>query len=219
MSKLRVKYQTVEIKDIDIHIRILRDNQQFEDIDDIAKKLGISSALWPIFGQVWPSGEVLANFMVDYDIKNKRILEVGCGMALSSLLLNHLGADITSTDYHPSVKEFLDINTKLNADKPIPFERTSWEDTNDTLGEFDLIIVSDLLYESGHFDTLSNFINNHAKKTCEVIIVDPGRGHQNKFTKKMQQLGYEFTQLKPDTTDYLAKEYKGKILKYNKRHL
>ncbi len=40
------------------------------------------------FGVVWPSSEVLANFIFDYDFKNKRILEVGCGIGLSSLILN-----------------------------------------------------------------------------------------------------------------------------------
>ncbi|MCD8541365.1 MAG: hypothetical protein LRY22_01600 [Aliarcobacter cryaerophilus] len=48
--------------------------------------------------------------------KNKRILEVGCGIGLSSLILNRLNADITATDYHPEAEKFLDINTELNKD-------------------------------------------------------------------------------------------------------
>ena len=60
MSDIRVKYQTIEFDKIDIHMRVLRDNQQFNDENDVAKKLGISSATWPLFGQIWPSGIVLA---------------------------------------------------------------------------------------------------------------------------------------------------------------
>ena len=58
MSSPRIRYQTIEIKDIDIHVRTLRDNQQFSDDDEIASRLGISSAMWPLFGVIWASEEV-----------------------------------------------------------------------------------------------------------------------------------------------------------------
>ena len=94
---------------------------------------------------LWPSSQILAQMMSKFDVKNKKILEVGCGMALSSLVLNHRLADISSTDYHPSVEGFLNDNTELNEDKIIPYERTGWTDEDDSLGLFDLIIGSDLL--------------------------------------------------------------------------
>ncbi|MDX8404131.1 MAG: histidine kinase, partial [Mariprofundaceae bacterium] len=189
-SLLRVRYQTIEFDDVDIHVRTLRDNQEFSDDDGIAESLGISSATWPLFGIVWPSGEVLAHLMSDYQIAGKRILEVGCGIALSSLVLNHRHADITATDYHPEAGNFLQKNTELNDDEAIPFLRTGWEDGNSSLGEFDLIIGSDLLYERGHAEMLSGFIDDHAKPHCEVIIIDPGRAHHARFSKQMVKLGY-----------------------------
>ncbi|WVI84620.1 hypothetical protein VSX76_12665 [Methylophaga thalassica] len=110
---VRVRYQTIEVGDMDIHLCTLRDKQQFSDPEGEADDMGISSATWPLFGVVWPSSIVLANHMLDYDIKNKRILEIGCGMALSSLLLNERMADITATDYHPEVNHFL-IETPIS---------------------------------------------------------------------------------------------------------
>lgn len=71
MSPIRVRYQTIEFDKTDIHLRTLRDKQQYFDENDIAKKLGISSATWPIFGVIWPSSIVLANFMLDYDFSKK----------------------------------------------------------------------------------------------------------------------------------------------------
>lgn len=75
---LRVRYQTIEFGKTDIHLCTLPDKQQFSDPDDVALKLGISSAMWPIFGVVWPSGMVLAHYMSDYKTHGKRILEIGC---------------------------------------------------------------------------------------------------------------------------------------------
>lgn len=216
MSNLRFRYQTIEFGATDIHIRSLRDNQEFSDDEGIAERLGISSASWPLFGIVWASGQVLAEEMYHYDITNKRILEVGCGIALASLVLNHRHADITATDYHPETEAFLAINAELNQDKKIPFTRTGWSDEVSELGKFDVIIGSDILYESEHVDLLSAFIDQHAAEHCEVILVDPGRGHHAKFSKKMLALGYSHQQHKPIQkidSDYV---FNGQILRYQR---
>ena len=214
INPVRISYQTVEFGELDIHLCTLRDKQQFSDPDDIAKNLGISSALWPIFGVIWPSSLVLAHYMDEYETHKKRILEIGCGMALSSLLLNKKHVDITATDYHPEVATFLTRNTLLNNDQKIDFERVDWADKNDQLGLFDVIIGSDLLYEDQHIALLANFIEKHANTHCEVILVDPGRGRKNKITKAMTEFGFEHTHTKPIDTDYLIDDFKGHILKF-----
>lgn len=214
MSPLRVRYQTIEFGAIDIHIRSLRDNQQFHDPLFIAEKLGISSASWPLFGVIWPSSIALANYVLNYDTRNIRILEIGCGIGLASLLLNKLKADITATDYHPEAESFLLENATLNNGKSINFERTDWNNSDSTLGNFDLIIGSDLLYEDEHIDLLSKFIEQHAKPGCEVLIADPDRGRKSKFTKQMSHYGYSYTHTKPETANNLDDSYKGHILRF-----
>ncbi len=216
MPLLRVRYQTFEFGNVDIHLRTLRDKQQYLDVDDAAKKLGISSAIWSLFGVVWQSSEVLAHLLFDYEIAGKRILEVGCGIGLTSLMLNHRLANITATDYHPEAEQFLLENTLLNKGRSIPFVRTGWGDRESNLGEFDLIVGSDLLYEGDHVNLLSDFINQHAKIHCKVIIVDPGRSYHARFSKKMITLGYSHRQSKPENTDYLTDVFRGQILHYDR---
>jgi predicted nicotinamide N-methyase len=216
MSSLRFRYQTLEFGDTDIHVKTLRDRQQFSDADGIAENLGISSASWPLFGIIWESSEVLAHLMHDFEIENKRILEVGCGIGLSSLVLNNRFADITATDHHPEVEAFLKENTLLNQGNVIPFTRTGWADEASDLGLFDLIIGSDLLYERDYFELLSAFIDQHANKNCEVIIVDPGRGQHAKFSKKMVALGYTHSQSKPASEKYSSQPFSGQILRYRR---
>ena len=214
MTNPRLCYQTIEFGKTDIHLCTLRNTQEFHDPKGIAEDLGISSASWPIFGVVWPSSLVLAHFISDYDTHSKRVLEVGCGMALSSLLLNKKEVDITATDYHPESKSFLKRNALLNGDKKIPFERTDWSSQNDKLGLFDLIIGSDLLYEDEHIELLACFIEAHSQPTCEVIIVDPGRGRKNKLSNKMVTFGFSASQEVPKLTHYFDKDFKGHILKF-----
>lgn len=216
MSTVRVRYRTIEFGNTDVHVRTLRDKQQYPDVDDVASKKGISSAIWPLFGVIWPSGEVLAHLMYDYEVKGLRILEVGCGIALASLVLNHRLMDITATDYHPEAEHFLQKNVKLNAGEEIPFVCTRWGDEDSGLGEFDLVIGSDLLYERRHVELLAGFIEQHAKQTCDVILVDPGRGHHACFSKKMVGLGYSHTQGKPENVDYLTQPFRGQVLRYHR---
>lgn len=216
MTKLRLSYQTIEFGKIDIHLCTLRNKQEFYDPTGSAEKLGISSASWPLFGVVWPSSLVLAHHILDYKTGTKRILEIGCGMALSSLLLNKQNANISATDYHPEAGVFLARNTLLNQDPPIAYEQVDWSSPGDKLGLFDLIIGSDLLYEDQHIALLAKFIESHSKPACEVILVDPGRGRKNKLSARMVDMGFSSTHFKPSHTDYLEKEFKGYILNFKR---
>lgn len=209
MPTLRYRYQTIEFGDIDIHLRTLRNRQEYNDDDDVAARLGIHSSNWSMYGVVWASGEMLARLMLDHDIEGKRILEVGCGIGLASLVLNRRDADITATDYHPNAETFLQENSCLNNGRQIPFVRTGWADEVTDLGEFDLIIGSDLLYEYEQAVLLANFIDQHAKQQCMMLIVDPGRKHHKRFSRIMVERGYSHHQSTPDNIDTLTQPVRG----------
>lgn len=181
---------------MDIHVRSLRDTQEYTDDDGVSEALGVPPSQWSLFGVLWESSFTLARLMFDYSLEGRRILEVGCGLGLASLVLNQRLANISATDHHPDTEEFLRRNVELNGDAAIPFVRAGWTDCNVGLGRFDLIIGSDLLYERGHAETLSTFIDQHAMPVCEVVIVDPGRGQLSRFGKLMVARGYSDVQLK-----------------------
>lgn len=215
MSAIQYQYQTMAFGSYHIHFRSLKDRLQFEDDNGEAEDLGISSASWPIAGMVWPSGEVLAELMASYDVDNRRILEIGCGIGLASLVLNERLADITASDIHPSADANLQHNAQLNNKRAIPFLRSSWDDDRDlSFGDFDLIIGSDLLYERDHFESLANVIKNYAKQECEVIVIDAGRGYGRKFTTCMEELGFVRNQLESSVSYTEPEKYKGKIFRY-----
>ena len=150
MPGYSVETSTYRIGAEDYRIRSLCNRRQYWDPDGRAERAGISSATWPIFGVVWPAGIALAQEMSHFTFAGLKILEVGCGIGLSSLVLQRQGADITATDYHPLAEEFLRFNSDLNDLPPIKFHNAPWAGPNPNLGRFDLIVGSDLLYERGH---------------------------------------------------------------------
>ena len=194
----------------------MRDTQQYSDPDGIAHGLGISAANWALFGVVWDSSQVLAHLMADFEIGGKRILELGCGMALSSLLINRRGGDITATDYHPEAGVFLGNNTQLNEDDDIPFFLANWVDGNTDLGRYDLIIGSDILYERCQLAPLAQFIDDHSQPSCEVVLVDPGRKQQGAFRREMSHLGFSHGKEAPADSSFLTQLLTGSVLRFNR---
>lgn len=213
-----VKFETVVIDGVDYTIRSLQDRQQFHDPEGMAEKMGISSATWALFGNVWPSGLILADIMSTYKVDGLNVLEVGCGLGIASLIVNKRGAQHTASDYHPLAGKFLLENTRLNDLPPLHFQRCDWAESIPAMGLFDLIIGSDLLYEPDHPALLSNFIDLHSSPLVKVIIIDPGRRQQSRFTKDMEHLGFTSSFDRPTAEQAQSRAFKGKILQYSRDH-
>ena len=215
-------------------IRSLQDKQQFYDPLELALRLGISSATWPLFGLLWPSGARLAERMAQRPVlASERILEIGCGLALSSLVGHRRGADMTASDCHPLAGEFLAENVRLNGLPPLKYRHGHWgrlpfeDDASvaapapsrdaDVSGTFELIIGSDILYERDEGGALADFIESHASARAEVCVVDPNRGNRAHFHRNMSLQGFALSQTlleQPATPE--AQAYKGCMLTYRR---
>ncbi|GAB3303956.1 class I SAM-dependent methyltransferase [Luteimonas notoginsengisoli] len=208
--------RTLRLGDHDYRIRSLVDLQQFADPDHNAQRLGISSAQWSLFGHVWPAGRLLAEAMATHDVAGKRVLELGCGLGLASLVLRHRGADVVASDYHPLAEAFLSYNAALNDMPAVPYRTLRWDTPNETLGRFDLIIGSDILYERDHAVRLSALLPRHAHSVSEVLITDPGRGNSAPFTRALTTQGYVLAEQRCRMNADDLPPYRGRLLSYSR---
>lgn len=216
MTDFELKRQAYLIDEVSYIIESLKDNNQY-DANDGAAALGINSATWPLFGQVWPTSVVMAMNIYKLDLAGKRVLEIGCGIGLCSIVLHNMGVDITASDYHPRAREFLDRNVFGNGLSPIKYQTGNWEKENPRLGKFDLVIGSDILYQPDHARLVSRFIDRHSSDDVEVVIGDPGRVNRAKFTSNMVDLGYLHQFEKFDQQMQDGKRCKGRISHYQRR--
>lgn len=227
------KQETIAVQGANnLLIRSLLDKNQFYDPLDEALNLGISSAMWPLFGLLWPSGQRMAERMAQRPVTRERILEIGCGLGLSSLVAHRRGANVTASDCHPLTHAFLDENTRLNGLSPMPYCHGLWgtaalrEDglpvltsaqDSDVSGLFDLIVGSDILYERDDEGTLASFIDAHAAVASEIWVVDPNRGNRAAFHKHMARAGFAMHE---QVLDQVAHDevaaYKGRMLTYTR---
>jgi predicted nicotinamide N-methyase len=214
----------------DLLIRSLLDRQQYADPSGEAAALGISSADWPLFGMLWPSGAQLAAHMVARPpASGLTVLEIGCGLALASLACHRLGIDITASDRHPLAEAFLRANLALNGLGPLRYRHGDWAVASPTAastavprcrvaGHYDLIIGSDLLYERDAGATLAAFIGLHSGPAGEVRIVDPDRGNRPAFNRQMSKQGFALSEQRLDrVATGVTAAYKGRLLTYRRR--
>ncbi|NYZ63290.1 class I SAM-dependent methyltransferase [Luteimonas deserti] len=190
MPGYSTRISNVRIGDHVYRLRTLSDLQQYADPDGDGARLGISSAQWSLFGQVWPSGQALATVMDGIDLDGRRILEIGCGIGLSSLVLQRRGADVVASDIHPLADAFLAYNSALNALDAVHYRHMRWDAPLASLGTFDLIIASDVLYERGHAASLAGVVERHARPSAQVMLTDPGRGHSGTFGRLLADQGF-----------------------------
>lgn len=227
----QTKQECIAIAGVDdLIIRSLLDQQQFFDPHGDAARMGISSALWPIFGLLWPSGTQLAARMGRRLITpGERVLEIGCGLALASLVAHRRGADVTASDCHPLTAYFLGANLGLNQLPPLPYRHAHWSSVllpigRDNLaadavitGRYDLIVGSDVLYERDTEAMLPTFINQHTSDSAEVWIVDPDRGNRANFSRQMANIGFRVHDERLDAPESLLRPaYKGRLLVYSR---
>lgn len=213
MPGYETRKQAFQIGAFQGRLRMLRDRTQYSDEDGEAERVGICSASWSLFGQLWPASKVLARFMKTMELKDRRILELGCGLGLPSLTLQYRGADITASDYHPVSRDFLQYNCQLNNLSDIPFIQLDWNNPPD--GEqYDLIIASDVLYDPGQPESLSHAIEKLASPVCKVLLSCPGRGYKNSFSRKMAKLGFELTEIPVPFGPDEKPPHKGRLLSY-----
>lgn len=150
-------------------------------------------ALCPYFGVVWPSARGLSEFLLEAGrpaLEGKRLLEVGCGLALPSLVASRLDASVVATDFHPDIPRFLERNIRLNAVTSIEFVSWDWQRSESPLGVFDWVVGSDILYERQHPGPVARMLARHVAPGGRIVLADPGRPYLQAFADEMKRLGF-----------------------------
>ncbi len=216
MLGYKTRFLDVTVGQLNLRLKALKDTNQYFDPLKLAELAGVAPANWSFFGQLWPAGHVLANAVKKIDIAEKRIIELGCGLGLPSLVLKHRNADITASDRHPLSQLFLEKNSLRNKIEPIPFINLCWEKPKLEFGKFDVIIASDVLYERQHATLLADLIYKIAEPSAKVMVTCPGRGHRNNLSKLLMEQGFTVDQERLGFKPEDKPPFKGRLLTYKR---
>ena len=162
---------------------------------------GVDSAeilrLTPYFGTLWPSARGLARWLGEHPtwLRGQTVLELGCGLALPSLVAARLGARVIALDCHPDVPPFLARNAALSQVQ-IEVRQVDWREPAEVaalqreLGDIDLIVGSDLIYEAELAASLPIALDTLCRSGARALLADPGRPHLQATVSGMEDRGF-----------------------------
>jgi len=200
MRTISVKYptktQVLDIAGKKFVLEVIRSLDEAIDLlcnelSEEEQKDPFAEDLCPYFGVLWPSARALAQFIAARPelVKDKKVIELGCGLALPSLVATHLKGDVLATDFHPDVEHYVQRNAR-HSEISIKYQRLNWRESN-SIGTFDVILGSDILYESKHPDEVALGLLRYSRKGSTIILSDPGRAYLQKFIESMNKLGHQ----------------------------
>ena len=159
----------------------------------------------PYWAELWPSARALARHLLD-DGGAKvracesaktgdgwagvRVLELGCGVALPSLALAGLGANVLATDWYGDALRFARANAARNGLDPLRTEMLDWRHPPPGAG-FDLVIAADVLYEPRNAPILAALLPAVTAPAGTVLVADPGRVYAGDFLRAMRVDGWQ----------------------------
>ena len=142
----------------------------------------------PYWAERWPSGVALADLVAGLDVAGVRVLELGCGLALPSLVAARGGADVVATDSSSDAIDLLHRNAARNG-ATITAVTADWRDleTFAALGRVDLLLGADLLYEERNVAPIVALLRLLG---APALIADPGRRHADGFLDVVRAAGW-----------------------------
>lgn len=154
----------------------------------------------PYYAILWPAAHGLARALWEHRAELRggtRVIELGCGLGMPSILAARLGARVLATDFHPDTGTWLLHNAGLNQVDLI-YMQLDWNNLTDPahLPRYrtaPLIIGSDLLYERRHIPALVCAIDALCAPGGHAVIADPGRDNLPLFVASMEDSGWRHT--------------------------
>jgi predicted nicotinamide N-methyase len=129
----------------------------------------------PYWAELWPAATALAEALPD--VGGLRVVELGCGLGVPSLVAAACGADVTATDWAEDAIELLRANAARNGlglVAEVRDWRLPWSD------RFDLALAADVLYEQRNVEPVLTRLRELAP---QALVGLAGRPYEPEFVR------------------------------------
>ena len=170
-------------------VRVLQPRESAELPDDGPVEW---APLVPYWSVLWRSGLALAGEVAREGLRGRRVVELGCGLALPSLAAARAGAEVLATDADPEAIELLAPNSALNAlnveGQVFDWSSAAASDALVRRGPFDLVLAADVLYER---PTVARMLSLLPRLAPAAWLADPARPTAAVFLEQARRRGWE----------------------------
>jgi len=149
--------------------------------------------LCPMFGVIWPCARALSHRVARAELGGRTLLELGCGLALPSLVAAQRGASVVASDQHPDTERFLAANLARNdLVGRVRYASFDWRgELPDGLRErcFDRVVASDVLYSALMVPQVISAFDRFLAEDGVGWLADPGRTWLQDFADDAARAG------------------------------
>jgi predicted nicotinamide N-methyase len=131
----------------------------------------------PYWAELWPAGLALAEALPE-DLAGVRVVELGCGLGVPSLVAAARRAEVTAVDWADDAIELLRDNAARNS-LALEAVRGDWRSFD---GAFDLALAADVLYEARNVEPLVRLLPRLAP---EALVALAGRPYEDEFLQRV----------------------------------
>lgn len=171
--------------------------ERFKDLEELWESMVQSGADFederiPYWTEIWPSSIVLCKWLQTCKniIRGKRCIDLGCGLGLSSIVGNWLGAHVMGIDYEQQALNFANINASLNNVAQPLWVVMDWRNPAITPRSADILWGGDIMYEKRFAEPLLDFFEHTLTDGGRVWIAEPGRTVYNTFRNLLDERGW-----------------------------
>jgi predicted nicotinamide N-methyase len=139
----------------------------------------------PYWSVLWRSGVALARELDGVALGGRRVVELGCGLALPSIAAARAGAVVLATDACGEALALVARNAAAN-DVRIETAMVDWAEPDELVrrAPFDLVLAADVLYERASVALLLSLLPRLAP---EAWLADPGRPAAGAFVEQARR--------------------------------
>ena len=169
--------------------RIKKIDLLFEElIKQSPDDINVADERMPYWADLWPSAIGMVQFLEANRelVRGKQVLEIGCGLGLPGISAARFGADVLMTDYLQPALDFAQYNWELNSKADFNGQLLDWRKI-DHMQPYDVVLASDVAYESRSFDTLINVIKKLTRPGGIFLLSEPNRKFASPFVTLVKQ--------------------------------
>ena len=160
--------RVVDVADRRIVVWVVPELERLVDRDALLR----GDAEPPYWAYLWSGARVLASYLARgfLDVRGRRVLEIGCGLALPGITAALLGADVTLVDLDPAPLAFAAASAAANG---IDCRTVASDFTRlDPAERYDVVLAAEVAYDRARYPELAAVLTRHRTPGGVTLLAD-----------------------------------------------
>lgn len=163
------------------------------NLEELWEDLAIKSNRIPYWVELWPSSIALGNllFTRKSEIRRRHCLDLGCGLGLTAIIGQFLGAEVLGADYESEALAYCVMNAEINNIEQPVWILMDWEKPALLKKSVDFIWAADIFYEKAFWKPVLKLFAHSLADNGKIWISEPGRPIFNSFLQAANAIGWQ----------------------------